>query len=124
MDWVLAELVRLYHAVSADEAQRIIENVVTKEVPAVQEIAGQPVILKDLRAREQVLLLLYRAGAQGGTLDEVASWLRTPRKDHLKARLLKLDEQKLVLAHPTYDRYYLTSRGAKTVEGAGWAEPS
>jgi hypothetical protein len=124
MDWVLAELVRLYHDVSADDAQKIIENVVTKEVPAVQEIAGHPVILKDLQARDQALLLLYRAGAQGATLDELAAWLRTNRKDNLRARLLKLDEQKLVLAHPTDGRYYLTSRGDRMVEESGWAKPS
>lgn len=124
MDWTLAELVRLYHDVSADDAEKIIENVVTKEVPAVQEIAGHPVILKDLKAREQALLLLYRAGAQGATLDQLAAWLRTTRKDNLKARLLKLDEQKLVLVHPADDRYYLTSRGDKLVEESGWAKPS
>ena len=124
MDWVLAEFVRLYHEVSADAAQKIIENVITKEVPAVQEIAGQPVILKDLRAREQALLLLYRAGARGATLDELAAWLRTNRKDHLAARLQNLDQQKLVLAHPTDKRYYLTSRGDRLVEASGWAKPS
>jgi hypothetical protein len=124
MDWVLAELVRLYHDVSADDAQKVIENVVTKEVPAVQEIAGHPVILKDLQAREQALLLLYRAGAQGATLEDLAAWLRTNRKDNLKARLLKLDEQKLVLAHPTDHRYYITSKGGRLVEEAGWAKPS
>lgn len=124
MDWVLAELVRLYHDVSADDTQTIIENLVTKEVPAVQEIAGHPVILKDLQAREQALLLLYRAGAQGATLDELAAWLRVNRKDHLKSRLFKLDEQKLVLAHPASDRYYLTSMGYRLVEESGWTKPS
>jgi hypothetical protein len=124
MDWVLAELVRLYHDVSADDAQKIIENLVTKEVPAVQEIAGHPVILKDLKAREQALLLLYRAGAQGATLDELAAWLRVNRRDQLKARLVKLDEQKLVLEHPTDGRYYLTSMGDRLVEESGWTKPS
>lgn len=123
IDWVLAELVRLYHDVSADEAQKIIETLVTKEVPAVQEIAGQPVILKDLQPREQALLLLYRAGAQGATLTDLAAWLRTDRKDNLKARLEKLDDQKLVLDHPTNGRYYLTSKGDAMVEANGWAKP-
>jgi hypothetical protein len=72
MDWVMAELVRLHHAVSADEAQRIIEDLVTKEVPAVQEIEGQPVILADLKPRDQAMLMLYRAGAAGASLDELA----------------------------------------------------
>ena len=29
LDWVLAELVRMYHKVSADEAQKIIDGLVT-----------------------------------------------------------------------------------------------
>jgi hypothetical protein len=42
MDWVVAELVRIHHGVTADQAQAIIEDLVTREVPAVQEIDGQP----------------------------------------------------------------------------------
>ena len=62
MDWVVAEFVRLYHGVSADQAQSIIEDLVTREVPAIQEIDGQPVILADLQPRDQAILMLYRAG--------------------------------------------------------------
>jgi hypothetical protein len=91
MDWIMAELVRLYHRVEADEAQAIIENLVAKDVPAVQEIDGQPVILTNLKPQDQVLLMLYRAGANGAELDELALQLRTPRKDHLRARLGKLE---------------------------------
>lgn len=116
MDWVMAELVRLYHGVSANEAQAIIEDLVTREVPVVQDIAGQPVILKKLRPRDQALVLLYRAGAAGATLDDLASSLRVNRKDHLKTRLAKLDADLLVLAHPVTDRYYLTAEGIKDVE--------
>jgi hypothetical protein len=123
MDWVMAELVRLHHGVSANEAQAIIEDLVTKEVPAVQEIHGQPVILKDLQARDQAMLMLYRAGAVGGSLDEVAGWLREKRKDNLSVRLEKLDDAKLVLHHPKDDRYYITDRGIKYVEKKKLARP-
>jgi hypothetical protein len=123
MDWVVAELVRLHHGVSATDAQRIIEDLVTREVPAVQEIDGQPVILSDLKPRDQTLLMLYRAGAQGMTLDELASALRVARKDHLKSRLVKLDQDKLVLAHPSTQRYYVTSKGSREVETRKLAQP-
>jgi hypothetical protein len=123
MDWVVAELVRLHHGVSATEAQRIIEDLVTREVPAVQEIDGQPVILSDLKPRDQALLMLYRAGAQGMKLDELASALRVDRKDHLKSRLVKLDQDKLVLAHPSTQRYYITSKGSREVETRKLAQP-
>lgn len=124
MDWVVAELVRLHHGVTADDAQAIIEDLVTKEVPAVQEINGQPVILADLPAREQALLLLYRAGAGGLPLDELADALRATRRDHLRNRLKKLDEQKLVLHHPGDGRYYLTSRGVRYVEKKQLTQPA
>jgi hypothetical protein len=120
---VLAELVRLYHGVSADQAQKIIEDLVEKDVPAIQEIDGHPTILSDLQPREQALLLLYRAGAAGATLDELVAWLRLDRKDHLKNRLLKLDDDKLVLHHPASKRFHITTRGVKYVEERKLAEP-
>ena len=123
MDWVLAELVRLFHAVAADEAQRIIEDLVTKEVPAVQEIDGQPVILAKLTPRDQAILMLYRAGPGGASLDELASWLRAARKDHLKNRLLSLDREKLALHHPKTKRFHITSSGVRYVEEKKLAQP-
>jgi hypothetical protein len=124
MDWVLAELVRLYHGVDATRAQEILEDLVTKEVPAIQEINGHPVILSDLQARDQALLLLYRAGAEGASLDQLADWLRLRRKDHLRTRLEKLDSEKLVLEHPRTDRFYITERGVNEVESRRLAHPS
>jgi len=123
MDWVLAELVRLFHGVDADRAQEIVENLVKKEVPAVEEIDGQPVILTDLQPREQALLMLYRTGARGLSIDELASALRVDRKDHLATRLRKLDKGSLVLEHPQSGRFHLTARGAKVVEDKGLAQP-
>jgi len=49
MDWVMAELVRLHHNVSANRAQQIIETLVSREIPVVQEIDGQPIILAELK---------------------------------------------------------------------------
>jgi hypothetical protein len=123
MDWVLAELVRLHHGVTPDEAQRIIQDLVSKEVPAVQVIDGQPVILTDLQARDQALLALYRAGAGGLSLDDLAAWLRVKRKDHLRTRLLKLDSEKLVLCHPKTGVFHLTLKGIRDVEARQLTRP-
>ncbi len=124
LDWVMAELVRLHHAVTADETQALIEELVTKEVPAVQEIDGHPVILKELQPRDQALLLLYRAGTERGlSVDELASWLRVTRKDNLRTRLRKLDEQRLAFEHPQTGRFHITSPGMHYVEEKGLARP-
>jgi hypothetical protein len=123
MDWVMAELVRLYHGVDPNKTQKIIEDLVTREVPAVQEIGGQPVILSKLTPRNQALLMLYRAGASGMTLNELAGALRADRKDHLKVRLAKLDEDRLVLLHPQSGRYHITNNGNRYVEQNKLAQP-
>jgi hypothetical protein len=124
MDWVLAELIRLHHGVTADEAQAIIEDVVRREVPAIEEINGQPVILSDLKPRDQALLMLYRAGSGGLSLDELAAQLRTARKDHLRTRLIRLDEGKQALHHPVTDRFHITALGISEVETRKLAEPA
>lgn len=124
MDWVMAELVRVYHGVAANEAQVAIENLISKEVPAVEEIDGQPVVLKDLQPKNQALLMLYRAGAQGASLDELASWLRASRKDHLSSRLKKLDSDTLILHHPNSSQYHITRKGISLVEKKGYAQPA
>jgi hypothetical protein len=123
MDWIMAELVRLHHGVGPDQAQRIIEDLVTKEVPAVQEINGQPVILTDLNARDQALLMLYRAGSHGISLDDLAAQLRAPRKDRLNDRLMLLDKERMALAHPQDHRFYVTSKGIRYVEENDLARP-
>ena len=124
MDWVVAELVRLHHGVTADQAQRIIEDLVTREVPVVQEIDGQPVILADLQPRDQALLMLYRAGAGGLLLDELAGQLRLSRKDHLRTRLQALDKSTYVLHHPKTGRYHITDKGNRYVEQNRLAQPA
>jgi hypothetical protein len=64
LDWALAELVRIYHAVSAGAAQSIIDDLVVREVPVIEEIAGQPVLSKDLGVADRILVFLYRAGRE------------------------------------------------------------
>jgi len=123
MDWVMAELVRLHHGVSANEAQAIIEDLVTKEVPVVQEINGQPVINKKLTPRDKAMLMLYRAGAVGASLNELVGWLRVDRKDHLFDRLVRLDAEGLVLLHPKDHLFYITDPGIKYVEKKKLAQP-
>jgi hypothetical protein len=40
LDWILAEFVRLHHNVSANEAQKLVEELVTRVAPVVQDFDG------------------------------------------------------------------------------------
>ncbi len=66
LDWVLAEFVRLYHTVPANEAQSIVQSLVTRRAPVVQDFAGFLKILNpDLSAGDHFLVLLYQRGKEG-----------------------------------------------------------
>lgn len=116
LDWVLAEFVRLYHSVSADDAQRIVQNLVGRRAPAVQDFNGFLKVLNpDLPASDHCLLLLYQRGSYGATLDELTTWARPPMRTNLKKTLYRLINDKAFI-HSTADRFLITDTGIKEVE--------
>lgn len=121
MEWVLAELVRLHHNVSAQEAHAIIVDLVSKDVPLIQEFDGFPRVLKQLKASDHFLVLLYWRGVEGATYDELHAWARAPMRANMKRTLKALDDKNLI--HLKGDRYVLTHLGEDDVEKRKLLEP-
>lgn len=121
MDWILAEMVRIAHNVSADEAQKIIANLVTKEVPLIEEFEGRPVVSKDLPRKEHVLVILYWAGSEA-TRSDLRKWLPANVAKYLAQFLADLEKDHLV--HTTGENVYLTRRGIQSVEEHEMLGPS
>jgi hypothetical protein len=116
LDWVTAEFVRIYHGVTADEAQSIIDTLVTRQVPAVQEFDGFLKVLNtSLRASEYVLLILYERGTAGATYDEIESWVHPSMRANLQRTLRRLTDDQAYL-HSAKGKYFLTKSGAAEVE--------
>ncbi|MFF0341246.1 hypothetical protein [Kribbella sp. NPDC004875] len=99
MDWVLAELVRQFHSVTADRAQAIIVDLVSRAVPVIQELDGFPVILKKLKASDHVLVLLYWRGAEGITFGELSDWVLPPMRANLRRTVTSLKRQLRIHFH-------------------------
>lgn len=123
LDWVLAELLRLAGSASPDEAQRLIEGITIKRIPAVEEINSDQ--LKTLRPslgpNDRVLLLLYHRAKAGATSDELSNWLKPTQRKNL-GRLLKSLEHDKDLVVLTKGRYFLTRLGMREVERKSLAE--
>jgi hypothetical protein len=116
LDWVLAEFVRLYHTVSANEAQRIVESLVTRRAPAVQEFgAFLKVLNPNLPAADHVLLVLYQRGKEGATYPELLSWARPKMRANLKRTLQQLVNDRAFVHHDG-SMYFLTESGMREVE--------
>lgn len=96
MSWILAELVRLHHSVSAHEAQAIIDRLVTRDVPMIQVFDGQPRLLKAVGASDHVLILLYWAGQERVSKAVLAGWLPPSMRTNLTRTLNNLHAKRLI----------------------------
>jgi hypothetical protein len=105
LDWVLAELVRLFHGVSADEAQKII-----------QEIDGFLKVLNPkLQASDRVLVLLYERGARRATREELLSWVHPKMRKNLNRTLNQLEHDR-ALIYSAGNAFQITEASMREVE--------
>src|SRR5712664_1026782 len=123
LDWVLAEFVRLFHQVSPDEAQRIVEDIVTRVAPVVQDFDGHLKVLSPgMKVSDHCLVLLYHRGRTGATFAELEKWVRPAMRKNLGRTLGGL-EQERDLIHSDGTRYFITRLGQQDVERRHLVKP-
>jgi len=122
LDWVLAEFVRLQHNVPADEAQALVEDLVTRQAPIIQDFEGFLKVLRQLNASPHCLVLLYQRGREGATFDELSAWARPGMRANLRRTLSALVDDKSFV-HEDGGRYFITRAGQQEVESRGWLAP-
>lgn len=115
-DWVLAELLRIYHGVPLNEAQTIVHGLVKRRVPVVEMFGDFPkVLLTDLSNPMKALLILYVRGEAGATADHLGTWLRIPSKEARRI-LRRHDGAALVHYDDGSDTGQITRNGITEVE--------
>lgn len=116
VDWVLAEFIRLYHEVVADEARRIVETIVARAAPIVQDFDGFLKVLNpNLNAGDWCLVLLYQCSANGATFKQIDEWVRPDMRANLRRTLHRLVHDK-AFAHLNGDVFMITLRRHKEIE--------
>jgi hypothetical protein len=94
--WVMAELVRVLHNVSLEDAQRVISNLSERKNPAVWiEGSKRRLLIKNLSLSEQILMLLGSSNEKV-TLDELSNWLEYKNKAYLIRTLNNLHKNRFV----------------------------
>jgi len=121
LDWILAELVRVAHGVSADEAQALIAGIVTKEVPLIEVFSGRPYVARQLKPMDHLLVILYWAGRESVAKAELRSWL-PPNVAKNLPRYLGYAEQGNYVVVDSGD-VYLRRAGLRYVEDGDLLKP-
>lgn len=117
-DWIICELIRLYHNVTIEEAQEIINAITSKRLPIIWEINGKKRILDtSLSAKEQVLLLCYSQHDNQCLLEDLFSWTEYRNSSDFKTKVLKpLHAQRLIEFDSDMRMIFISPSGIKTVE--------
>lgn len=116
INWILAEFLRLYHKVSADEAHKLVDDIVRRTVPIIQDFSGALKVLNPkLGASEYCLVLLYHRGALGASYSELESWVRPSMRANLRRTLRQLEDRR-AFVHSSGDRFLITQAGERGVE--------
>lgn len=105
--WLVAELVRLLHTLSTDEATAIVDALVEREVPWVWTHGDKKRVLRTgMTWREQTLVLMLTNAGDVAEAD-LFRWLEHPRLPGLRQKVLQpLHSERLV----EYDRTARTIR--------------
>jgi hypothetical protein len=124
IDWVLAEFIRFYHNVPANTASKMVDGIVKRVAPVVQDFNGFLKILNPkLGVSDHCSVLLYQRGEDGATYDELEKWARPPMRANLKRTLDMLVDKK-DYAHFDGSRYFITRHGERHVEQKNLITPA
>lgn len=116
LDWILAEFIRLYHDVSANEATKIIEALVSRKVPVIEDFDGFLKVLNpSLLVRGYILVLLYERGKIGASFAELENWVRPKMRSNLRRTLTGMVDA-AVLHENNHGTFILTALGRQEVE--------
>ncbi|MBR9707259.1 MAG: hypothetical protein GOV15_02380 [Candidatus Diapherotrites archaeon] len=119
VNWIMAELVRVLHEVTPEDAKNIVEALITKKFPLVWEVEpGIKRILKtELPYKEKVLVLLYSEHPDAVLGKDLFLWVEHYHSTKFKKNILiPLHNEKLIEYDREKDTTKLSPKGVKFVE--------
>jgi hypothetical protein len=117
-DWIICELIRIFHNLSLEEAQDIVNALSTRILPDIWEVAGKKRVLRtDLNAKQKSLLLAYTDVQSGLLVEDLFLWVEYSNLAVFKRKVLKpLHEAKLIEYDKESEAVFLSPLGVQEVE--------
>lgn len=115
--WIMAELVRVLHKMSVDDAAVVVEALVEREVPLVWKVNGKRRVLDPkMSASDKTLLLLH--GASGPVSEsELRGWVEYRNPTEYRRKVLAIAHRKKLIEYDADERTVAISpEGVRHVE--------
>lgn len=117
-DWVICELIRIYHNMSLEDADALVSSLSTRDIPDIWEVGGKKRVLRgDLDFKQKTLLLLYTSIESAVLAEDLYSWAKYSNFAMYRKRVLgPLDSDNLVEYDREADTVIISPLGVKCVE--------
>ncbi|MGH9748115.1 MAG: hypothetical protein ACRD59_18620 [Candidatus Acidiferrales bacterium] len=114
-NWVMAELVRVFHGLKVSEAQQVADALAEVRIPIIWSDGNvKRVLIPSLKLHEQVLLLVA-ATVPDVSADELLSWVENPNTGYVMRTIRKLHADRFIELTDATKRVRILPPGAKAV---------
>lgn len=117
-DWIICELIRIFHNKSLEEAQQIVDLISSRNLPHIWEINGKKrVLLSNLTAKEKVLLLTYSQIESGVLFEDLKDWVEYLNSSDFKSKVLNpLHKTNMIEFDKELQMIFISPKGCKEIE--------
>ncbi|MDB5412339.1 MAG: hypothetical protein JWR10_674 [Rubritepida sp.] len=116
-DWCLCELIRIYHALSLEEAQALLDTISERQVPDIWTVLGKKRVLRSgLGYGDKTLLLLYSEIETAVPMEDLCDWIEHPRIRDYRKVLATLHRRRLVEYDRESETVLISPLGIQAVE--------
>ena len=114
-NWVMEDLTRLYLTNDPEAAQALVKNLLVKDIPLIEEIDGDFLVLKpEISARVQLQIILYHHYPDRSLTKDLILWLHNHTAENIRTTLRNMKQKNLV--HENEDGWTLTETGIREAE--------
>lgn len=115
-NWIMAELIRVLHGISTEEAQGLVNGLAERRVPFVWHGEGVKRVLEPkLSLKEQLLLLIASVPSTVST-SELLQWSEYGNKSYFRHLLLRLHGERLIEVSKNESTVQILPPGSRYVE--------
>jgi hypothetical protein len=117
-DWIVCELVRVFHGLSLEQAQALVDTLAQRAIPDIWHVAGKRRVLRTgLSFKQQALLLLYSDVDTAVLAEDLFQWTEHSNQTVFKRDVLhSLHKQRLIEYDRDSDSVQISPLGVKEVE--------
>lgn len=113
--WILAEMVRVFHGISTEEAQKIVDNLAEKRLPLVWKSGEiRRVLNPKLPLKDQILLLLCSCSAKV-SVDLLYSWTGYKKRSYFNRLIRQLHDNRVVELYDSIGEIEILPPGAEYI---------